>query len=220
MDTKAFYKLSYGLYIVTTTHEGFNCGCVVNTLEQVTSSPAKLAVAINKDNCTAKTLLKSKKFAAVALTESADMKLIGEFGFKASDKVNKFANFDIKTDINSIPYVIDNVAARFSCNVVDTVDLGSHIMFIGEVIDAEVMSDEDVMTYSYYHKVKKGTTPPKAPSFNKAAILSKAEDKKEEKSKDGSKYQCRICGYTTDSEPQEDYECPICGQGKDKFEKI
>lgn len=167
MDTRAFYKMSYGLYIISTTFDGKNCGCVVNTLEQVTSTPAKVAVAINKDNYTAKILMKSKVFAGVVLTEQADMNLIGEFGFKTSEKVDKFQKFATEVDINGVPYITQSVAARISAKVIDTLDIGTHILFVGEVVDAEVLANDEVMTYSYYHKVKKGTTPPKASSYNK-----------------------------------------------------
>ncbi len=219
MDSRAFYKMSYGLYIISTIFDNKASGCVVNTLEQVTSSPAKLAVAINKDNYTAKTLLKSGVYAGVALTESADMKLIGEFGFKSSEKVDKFQGFKTATDSNGIPYVTESVAARFSVKVTDTVDLGSHIMFIGEVTDCEVLSDEEVMTYAYYHKVKKGTTPPKASSYNKTPDVPAADKSAAEKPVKG--YRCSVCSYivNTDTIPA-DFECPICGEGKDKLEKI
>lgn len=167
MDSRAFYKMSYGLYIISTVFEGKTAACVVNTLEQITSQPPKVAVAVNKGNFTAQTLLKSKHFAGVVLTQSADLKLIGQFGFKSSATIDKFEGFDFAEDINGIPYLINNVAARFSVNVTDTVDAGTHILFVGDVADAEVISDEEVMTYAYYHSVKKGTTPPKASSYNK-----------------------------------------------------
>lgn len=167
MDNRAFYKLSYGLYIISTVFEGKTAACVVNTLEQITSQPPKVAVAINKGNNTAQTLLKSKVFAGVVLTESADIKLIGEFGFKSSATVDKFAGFEFAKDVNEVPYITQNVAARFSVQVTDTLDVGTHILFVGDVIDAEVLSNEQVMTYAYYHSVKKGTTPPKASSYNK-----------------------------------------------------
>ncbi|NCA67540.1 MAG: flavin reductase [Clostridia bacterium] len=242
MDSRAFYKLSYGLYIVSTTHKGKDCGCVVNTLEQVTSTPAKLAVAINKENYTCKTLLKSGVFAGVALTESADMKLIGEFGFKSSETVDKFTNFQKAVDLNSVPYLTQNVAARFSAKVISTQDLGSHIMFIGEVVDCEVISDEDVMTYAYYHKVKKGTTPPKASSYNKtpdtvvtprpeaptpeiptpeATKIEVPTSEAQTLEETSPIYRCTVCNYRLSSDNIPDnFECPICGQGKDMLEKI
>lgn len=110
-------------------------------------------------------------------------------------------------DKNGIKYVTDCAAARYSCKVVKSLDLGTHVMFIGEVLDAEVLNEDEVMTYSYYHKVKKGTTPKNAPSY------------KEETKKKG--FRCEVCGYILEAdEIPDDFICPICGVGKDRFKKI
>lgn len=167
MDRKAFYKLSYGLYIVSTMFEGKDSACVVNTLNQVTSEPAKMSVTINKNNFTEQQIEKSSFFAAVALTQDADIKLIGTFGFRSSRDNDKFEGLKIARDINGAPYITEYTAARFSCKLIDKVDLGSHVMLIGEVTDAEVLSDKEPLTYSYYQQIKKGTTPKNAPSYQK-----------------------------------------------------
>jgi len=207
MDTKAFFKLSYGLYIVSGCYDGKESGCVVNTLTQVTSKPPKLSVTVSKDNFTHKIIEKSGYFAAISLTQKTDMNLIGEFGFKSSHTTDKFANFNTKIDENGIKYVTDYAAARYSCKIIHTLDVGTHTIFIGEVPEAEVLSEEDVMTYSYYHKVKKGTTPKNAPSY------------KDETKQEG--YRCKICGYILESDKiPEDFVCPICGQDKDQLERI
>lgn len=207
MDTKAFFKLSYGLYIVSSCYDDKQSGCVVNTLSQVTSKPPKLSVTISKNNFTKEIIEKSGYFAATALTQNAEMDLIGEFGFKKSKNVDKFAKFNTLIDEKGIKYVTDSAAARYSCKVINKLDLGTHVMFIGEVLEAEVLSSDEVMTYTYYHKIKKGTTPKNAPSY------------KEETIQKG--YRCKICGYVLEAdEVPVDYICPICGQGYDKFEKI
>lgn len=207
MDTKAFFKLTYGLYIVSSRCDDKQSGCVVNTLSQVTSKPAKLSVTISKNNVTEKTIEKSGYFAATALTQNTDMNLIGEFGFKSSETVDKFAKFNTKIDENGIKYVTDFAASRYSCKVVDKLDLGSHVMFIGEVVEAEVLSEDEIMTYTYYHKVKKGTTPKNAPSY------------KEETTQKG--YRCKICGYILKAdELPKNFICPVCGQGYEQFEKL
>jgi flavin reductase (DIM6/NTAB) family NADH-FMN oxidoreductase RutF len=167
MDRKSFYKISYGLYIVSAAFEGKDSGCIVNTLAQVTSEPAKMSVAINKNNFTEEQVEKSGNFAAVALTRDADIKLIGTFGFKSSRDTDKFSGLKVARDVNGIPYITDNAAARFSCRIVDKLDLGSHVMLIGEVLDAEVLSEAEPLTYSYYQLIKKGTTPRNAPSYQK-----------------------------------------------------
>ena len=211
MDKKAFYKLSYGLYIISTVYEGKRVGCIVNTLSQVTSTPAQVTVAINKDNYTAKMLLKSGYFAGVVLTEKTEMDLISEFGFKTSETLDKFQKYDYLKDLNDIPYIKDNIASRFSCKVVNTLDCGSHIVFLGEVIDSEVLSADKPMTYEYYREVKKGYTPPKASSYNE-------KPDKEEKKKG---YRCIVCNYILESESiPPDFVCPICSQGPDKLVKL
>ncbi len=169
MDKKALYKMTYGLYIVSTTIDGKDSGCVVNTLEQVTSQPPKMCVAINKDNFTEQQIEKSEFFAAVALTQDVDMKLIGGFGFWSSRDKNKFEGLKYKRDLNGAPYLTEKTAARYSLKLVDKLDLGTHVMLIGEVQDAEVLSEADPLTYSYYHKHLKGRTPKNAPSYQAPA---------------------------------------------------
>jgi flavin reductase (DIM6/NTAB) family NADH-FMN oxidoreductase RutF len=167
MDRKAFYKLTYGLYIVSARADGRDCGCVVNTLEQVTSEPPKMAVALNKNNFTEQMIEKSGYFAAVALTKDADLKLIGNFGFKSGRDTDKFAAYPFARDENGVAYVTQSVAARYSLQLSDRLDLGTHVMLIGDVLDAEVLSGAEPLTYTYYQQVKKGTTPKNAPSYQK-----------------------------------------------------
>lgn len=167
LDRKAFHKLSYGLYIVSTAFEGKDSACVVNTLQQVTYEPAKMSVAISKNNFTEQQIEKSNFFAAVALTQDADIKLIGTFGFRTSRDIDKFAGLKAARDENGAPYITESVTARFSLKLVDKFDLGSHVMLIGEVTGAEVLSEAEPLTYSYYQQIKKGTTPKNAPSYQK-----------------------------------------------------
>ena len=140
MDMKAFYSLSCGLYLVGAAHEGRDYGCVVNTVTQVTAEPAKLMVAINKENATTAAVLASGRFEAAVLCETAPMELIGTFGFKTSREVDKFAPFQTARDAHGVPYVTQDVAARFGCKVVDTLDAGTHMLIIGLVEEAEVLN--------------------------------------------------------------------------------
>ena len=140
MDLKAFYSLSCGLYLVGATHEGKDYGCVVNTVTQVTAEPAKLMVAINKQNATTSAVLASGRFEAAVLCETAPMELIGTFGFQTSRETDKFAPFQTARDAHGVPYVTQDTAAHFSCKVVDTLDAGTHMLIIGLVEDAETLS--------------------------------------------------------------------------------
>ncbi len=212
MDIQAFFKLSYGLYVVSARSGEKKYGCIVNTLQQVTAEPPMLSVAVNKNSVTAKAILDSGRFCGTVLTETADMNLIGTFGFKNSEAVDKFASFSTKEDENNIPYLTEHAAARYSCEVAGTLDLGTHILIIGKVTEAEILSDEPVMTYDYYHRVVKGGTPPTAPSY-KGNISHKPAQK--------AQWRCKICGYIYEGDPlPADFVCPICGQGADKFEKV
>lgn len=212
MDIQVFFKLSYGLYVVSARSGEKKYGCIVNTLQQVTAEPPMLSVAVNKNSVTAKAILDSGRFCGTVLTETADMNLIGTFGFKNSEAVDKFAAFSTKEDENNIPYLTEHAAARYSCEVAGTLDLGTHILIIGKVTEAEILSDEPVMTYDYYHRVVKGGTPPTAPSY-KGNISHKPAQK--------AQWRCKICGYIYEGDPlPADFVCPICGQGADKFEKV
>lgn len=212
MDSTAFFKLTYGLYVVSTTLNGKDAGCIVNTLYQVTAEPAKLSVTINKDNATEQMIEKSGRFAAVALTTSADMDLIGRFGFHSSRDTDKFEGYSVHRDANDMPTITEHVAARYSCRVVNQLDLGSHVLFVGEVCEAENISELEVMTYSYYHQVKKGLTPKGAPSYQ-------SEQAQEKSSETG--FRCIVCGYHLESDTiPDDFVCPICGMGKDQFKKL
>ena len=138
MDTKAFFKLSYGLYIISTENEGKQAGCIANTFNQVTSSPAQVSVTLNKNNATEQMIEKSGKFAVAVLEQSATMELIGRFGFHCSRDLDKFSGLDCGIDEQGLPFVKEHAASRFSCKVVKTVDLGTHVMFIAEVAGCEV----------------------------------------------------------------------------------
>ena len=167
MDIQAFFKMTYGLYIVSTRFEDQDCGCIVNTLVQVTAEPIKMAVAISKNNLTEQLIEKSGLFTAVALTQDADIRLIGNFGFKSGRDTDKFAAYPFARDENGIAYITQSVAARYSMKLTDKLDLGTHVMLVGEVLNAEVLGDSEPLTYAYYQLVKKGTTPKNAPSYHK-----------------------------------------------------
>ncbi|MEF9961987.1 MAG: flavin reductase [Erysipelotrichaceae bacterium] len=206
MNERALFKLSYGLYIVSSKDEYTTSGCIVNSLNQITNTPNQMSVTLNKNNATTKVIQNSNMFTAVVLTQSAPMELIGEFGFKSSKDVDKFSKFKVAYD-HDIPYINEHVAAYFTCKVTQSVDVGTHIMFIGECIEAEEISKEEVMTYAYYHQVKNGTTPPSAPSYQKEVKVVG--------------WRCKVCGYIYEGEHiPADFICPVCGVDVNSFEKI
>lgn len=215
MDQKAFFNLSCGLYILSSKDGERGVGCIVNTVTQVTSSPAKLMVAVNKENYTSAAIIAEGAFDAVALTEDAPMELIGQFGFKSSQNTDKFAGVQFAVDSLGIPYVTEHTNAHFACRVVETLDAGTHLLFIGEVVDADVLCAGPSMSYSYYHKVKKGLTPPKASSYQPPEQAPAAQPAAP------GRWRCSVCGYIYegDSLPA-DYKCPVCGQPASVFQPV
>lgn len=199
MNKEGLKKLSYGIYIINTK----NSGCVVNTLTQVTND--KVIVAINKENYTNKMLKENKIFNATVLTTNTNMEIIQTFGFTSSKENDKYKNFQIEKDTNNISYIKENMAALIECEVINEIDLDTHTIFIAKILNTKNLSNEEVMTYDYYHKIKNGITPPKAPTY--------------ERPKKG--YKCKICGFVYEGESlPEDFVCPICGAPASAFEKI
>ena len=205
MDKKAMYKLSYGLFVLTTTLDGKSNGCITNTAIQVTTEPNQIAFAVNKANLTHDMLIEAKKFNLSVISEKADFELFKHFGFQSGRDVNKFENFsDFKTAVNDIPYITRGTNALISGWVSDTKDLGTHTLFIATVTNLEVLDSASSATYEYYQNnikpkpEKVGTTP------------------------DGQTvWRCRICGYEyVGEELPDDFVCPICKHGKDDFEKV
>ena len=203
---KAFEMMSYGLYVISTKHGDEVAACVVNTLMQATVTPAQVLVTINKQNYTEQLLEKAGRFEAVILSQAAMQELIGTFGFSSSKDTNKFEKWEHRDSQKGIPYLTEQTAAHLSCRVVSKMDAGSHVVFLAEVEDAELTLGEIPMTYAYYHKVRKGLTPPKASSFQPETSTG---------------YRCRICGYILEGDTvPDDFICPICGRGKEFLEKI
>lgn len=209
MDSKAFFKLNYGVYIVSSSADGKDGGCVINTMAQVTSSPARLSIALNKNNHTLKLIETSGTFSGVVLSDDVDMDLIKRFGFQSGRDVNKYDGLPQGRDGLHNPYPIQGVCARFACRVISTLDVGTHVILIGEVEEAEVMDEKTPgLTYSDYHVKKNGSTPPNAPSYQENAGRTVG-------------YRCTVCGYILESDTlPDDFICPVCGKDASYFVKI
>jgi flavin reductase (DIM6/NTAB) family NADH-FMN oxidoreductase RutF/rubredoxin len=227
MNTKALRSLSYGLYVVASQKQGKLNAQIANTVGQVTSEPPIISVCINKQNLTHEFITESKVFTASILSQDTPLSFIGHFGFKSGREVDKLKNVNYKLGETQAPIILDHSLAYLEARVIDQVDVGTHTIFIGELVGADVIGEGEPMTYAYYHQVKRGTTPKTAPSY--------IEERKEEVSKMG-KYQCSVCGYIYDpelgdpdggikpgtpfEEIPDDWVCPVCGASKDQFEKI
>jgi flavin reductase (DIM6/NTAB) family NADH-FMN oxidoreductase RutF/rubredoxin len=243
MKLKAFHKLSYGLYIIASESEGRKAGYIGNTAFQVTSSPAKIAISCHKNNATASVISASKVFSVSVLKKDSETSLIGEFGFMTSTDIDKFRNVETITAKTGAPVVLSSAVAWFDCKVVDTVDVGSHILFIGEVLDSDVVSGDEPLTYDYYREKYRMLAPKNAPTFvEKEELENETVPEQEAKEEPASianpesgsgVYTCSICGFQYNPEEgdpalgippgtpfedlPDDYKCPICNAGKDYF---
>ena len=166
IDRRAFRDLSYGLYIVTSRDQEKINGQIVNTAIQVTSDPPRLAVIINKKNLTHELITKSRIFAVSVLEESTPLTFIGPFGFRSGRDIDKFAKVLFKEGVTGCPLVTDHALSVVEAKVFDQIDLGTHTIFVGDVVNSEVIKDGRPLTYQYYHENLKGKSPPNAPTYS------------------------------------------------------
>ena len=199
MDTKALFKIGYGLYVLTAKDEKDN-GCIINTVMQVTSNPLQVAIALNKKNYTNEMIQKTRKFNLSILSEKADFSIYEHFGYKSGRDTDKFATFcDVKRSPNGLLYITKGTNAYMSAYVQHEMDLGTHSLFIGQLVAIENLNDDKSATYDYYQ--------------------NNVKPKTENTVKKG--WRCKICGYIYEGENlPADYICPICKHGAVDFEKL
>jgi len=246
MKLKAFHKLTYGLYLIASEYQGKKAGYIANTTFQVTSEPPLIAISCHKNNQTTQVILDSGIFSISVLKKEVNMKIIGDFGFMSSNNIDKFSGIDVIRAKTGAPIVLDSSVAWFDCKVVNSVDLGSHFLIIGEVLDSDEISDEEPLTYQYYREKYKMYSPKNSPTYIEKSLLDaetpttvkveKTEEPEHEHIFDGESYVCVICGYTYNPEEgdpsmgippgtlfeelPEDYRCPICNASKEYFKKV
>ena len=202
VDDKAFNKISYGLYVLTTKWGTFDNGCIINTVTQVTAQPGRISIAVNKNNLSNQIIKETGIFNVSVLTEDATFDIFKKFGFVSGREQDKFTAEE-KNDrtANGLTYYKKATNAVISAKVVDTLEYETHTVFVAEVTEAKVLSDVRSVTYQYYFDHIK----PKPGNY-------------EEKKKG---WVCKICGYVYEgNELPEDYECPLCKHGPADFERI
>jgi len=224
IQLEALYKISYGLYIVTSGDRNQGNGFVSNTVFQVTSQPQRFAVCCNKDNYSASFIQEFKAFAVSILAQDTSAELIGKFGYKSGREMNKMTDVKVIFKETNVPIVLDSSLAFFECKLVDVFDVGTHWIFIGELVSAEIVDDTgEPLTYAYYREVKKGFSPKNAPTYiDQSKIETKTENAM------SKKFKCPICGYIYDeaeekvkfSDLPDDWVCPVCGSEKSEFIEI
>jgi rubredoxin/flavin reductase (DIM6/NTAB) family NADH-FMN oxidoreductase RutF len=231
MNIETLQKLGYGMYIVSSKRDGKFNGQIANTVFQTTADPPTVAVCINKQNLTHEYIESSQTFSVSILNKNAPMQFIGRFGFRCGRDFDKFKDTAHFITARGIPIVTEYAVGYLECAVIDSIDLGTHKLFVGKILEAEMTGDDHPMTYDYYHKIKGGKSPKAAPTY----IAGKREAKSEEVVK-MAKYKCTVCGYIYDpgkgdpdsgikpgtpfEEIPDDWVCPVCGVGKDQFERV
>ena len=198
-DPAALFSIGYGLYVVTTNDGQKDNGLIVNTVTQVTDSPKRVAVTINKQNYSFHTIRKTGLLNVNCLSTEAPFKVFETFGFQSGRSVNKFENCTPKRSRNGLVVLPKHINAFLSLKVAEYVDLGTHGMFICDVTESRVLSSTPTMTYTYYQEnVKPKPEVPKSKG-----------------------YVCKICGYVYEGDPlPEDFICPLCKHGASDFEPI
>ena len=166
MDPNVLHNLSYGMYIVAANKGELLNGQIANTVFQITSEPQTIAISINKQNLTYEFLQSAAYFSVSILAEETPLPFIGKFGFKSGHKEDKFKDTKFKLLDSGCPVVLENAVSYLEAKIVNRFDCGTHTLFLGQITASEIINKAGKpMTYEYYHMVKHGTTPPKAPTF-------------------------------------------------------
>ena len=165
MNLDALFKICYGLYIVSSKNGNKINAQLANTVFQITPQPATIAISIAKQNLTHEFINESKVFTVSIISDKWTMIEIGRFGFRSGRDIDKFSNCNYKMGKNGCPIILDNTVGYIECKVIKSLDAGTHTIFLGEVIEAENLSELTPMTYDYYHKVLKGKESKNAPTF-------------------------------------------------------
>ncbi|MBQ2968258.1 MAG: flavin reductase [Clostridia bacterium] len=201
MDKTALFKIGYGLYVLSAHENGFDNGCIVNTVMQAADNPLRLVFSVNKQNKTHDMIVNTGLFAVSCLTESTPFEMFKWYGFQSGRAVNKFVSEAAYTRCENGVLRLNTFAnAYMAGKVLSMTDLGSHTLFVAELTEAEVLNNEPSVTYAYYH----------------ANIKPKPQVKADE----GEKWVCKICGYVHEGPLPSDFICPLCKHPASDFERM
>ena len=202
VEPNAFFKLSYGLFVLSTNDGKKDNGCIINTVTQLTDTPKRITIAVNKQNYSHETLLKTGEFNVSVLSEDVPFKIFQRFGFCTGRDTDKFAGFEYAERCdNGLMRLTRYADAYFCCKVIASYDYGTHTLFVADVTEARVLSSVPSITYAYYF----ANTKPKPQPVE-------AEQKG---------WVCKICGYVYEGEVlPPDFICPLCKHGAQDFERL
>lgn len=203
MDNKALFKLSYGVFVLSSKSGDKVNACVTNTCIQAANDPVRIAISVLNTNLTCDYIKDSGVFSVSVLDKTCIFDTIKHFGMQSGRDVNKFEGVKLPIDLNGVPYLPWSTNSVLSAKVLESIDLGTHTLFIAEVEDMKVLSDNEPLTYADYHK-----------------DLKPKPQKIDEKKKIVG-WKCKICGFVYEGEKlPEDFVCPLCGHSADDFEPI
>lgn len=170
MNLDVLFNISYGLFVVSSRLDDKINAQLANTVFQVTSKPSTVAISISKQNFTHEFIESSKVFTVSIISDEWTLMEIGKFGFRSGREFNKFEECNYKMGKNGTPIILNKSVGYLECKVTSSLDAGTHTVFLGEVTEAETVSELNPMTYDYYHRVIKGKVPPNAPTFRATLI--------------------------------------------------
>lgn len=199
IEPSALFKLSYGLFVLTAREADRDNGCIINTVTQVTDSPKRISIAVNKANYTHDMIQRTGLFNVSVLSREAPFALFQHYGFQSGRAVDKFEGAQVPRSNNGLCYLEGCTNAFLSGQVIQAIDCGTHTLFIAQVTQAKVLGSAPSMTYAYYFANVK---PKPQPQRKKGFV-------------------CRICGYVYEGdELPADFICPICKHGAEDFEPL
>ena len=204
IEPNTFFKITYGVFILTSAKNEKHCGCIINTFMQLTDNPKQIVIAVNKLNYTNDIILETGKFNISVLTIDTSFDIIERFGFFSSRNKNKFDDFmdHCAKSENGLYYITQNVNSYFSADVVSKTDYGTHNLFVAQVSEAAILSSTPSLTYQQYFDYIKPKTIIRKQTSNKKVYI------------------CNICGYIheTDEELPDDFICPLCKYPRENME--
>ena len=208
MDSKVLFNVQYGLFVLSSRHDGKDNACIINTVTQVTAAPVskdRISICVNKKNFTHDMIAASKKFTVSIISEAANFELFKHFGFQSGSKVDKFIDFDkVQRTENGTLAITEGTNSYISANVIQQVELDTHSIFIAEVVGMEKFNDVPSTTYNFYQSHIKPKPQPVAKTADGKTV-----------------WRCRICGYEyIGDEIPADFICPLCKHPSTDFEKV
>ena len=205
MDSKVLFNIQYGLFVLSSKNETKDNACIINTFSQITATPERVTIGVNKLNYTHDLIAASKKFTVSIISEAANFELFKHFGFQSGKNVDKFADFDkVQRTENGTLAITEGTNSYISGDVIQQIDLGTHSLFIADVVDMKKFTDIPSATYNFYQQHIKPKPEP----------VGKTEDGK-------TIWRCTICGYEyVGDELPADFICPICKHPASDFEKV